>query len=106
MYCTVLDVNLGLKSRIYRSFTFPDYSIQELGKIFRQKVEEKEFNLAPDVDVDSVLVDKTTEEQRKSMNARLVRILLQESIEEASNREAACTRLPSFSGGDEPEDIS
>ena len=62
------------------------------------------------------LSEHTLDDQRKYMNARLVPILLQESIEEASNRlplnapvddlmvinekniKGACARLPSYSG--------
>ena len=32
-----LNVNPGLRSRIYRKFTFPDYSTDELGEIFSSK---------------------------------------------------------------------
>ena len=71
------------------------------------------------MDVSAILTLETTEEQRKTMNARLVRILLQESVEEASNRlplnaplhelmeikeldiVAACSRLPRGPGDDD-----
>ena len=113
-----LDVNPGLRSRIYRKFVFPDYSVTELGEIFEMKAEQKGFNIG-DVDVSQIFALHTSNEQRQNMNARLVRILLQESIEEASNRlplnaslerlmeisksdiEAACTRLPSYPGNGE-----
>lgn len=110
-----LDVNPGLRSRIYRRFVFPDYTPAELGEIFYMKAREKGFSIDDDVDVSSILSVHTTPEQRKNMNARLVRILLQESIEESSNRVplnapldqlmeikesdivAACSSLPSYS---------
>ena len=80
-----LNVNPGLRSRIYRKFVFPDYSIVELGEIFDIKAKEKGFNI-DDVNVSDILSEHTSDDQWKYMNARLVRILLQESIEEASNR--------------------
>ncbi|KAJ7380584.1 hypothetical protein OS493_009051 [Desmophyllum pertusum] len=110
-----LDVNPGLRSWIYRRFVFPDYTPAELGEIFYMKAREKGFSIDDDVDVSSILSVHTTPEQRKNMNARLVRILLQESIEESSNRVplnapldqlmeikesdivAACSSLPSYS---------
>ena len=45
-----LKVNPGLRSRIYRTFTFPDYTLRELGEIFNIKVEEKGFTIG-EVDV-------------------------------------------------------
>ena len=106
-----LDVNPGLRSRIYRNFVFPDYSTEELDEIFHRKAEQKSFKV--DANLSELLAQHTTPAQRKSMNARLVRILLQEAIDEASNRlplnaplsqlmelkesdiVSACTRLPS-----------
>lgn len=67
-----------------------------------------------DIDMADILTKNTTPEQGTNMNARLIWILLQESIEEASNRlpldgtleelmeikesdiAAACSRLPSI----------
>lgn len=110
-----LNVNPGLRSRIYRKFVFPDYSVSELGEIFNIKAEEKGFSI-DDVNVSDILSEHTSDDQRKYMNARLVRILLQESIEEASKRlplnapvdnlmvinekdiKGACARKPSYSG--------
>lgn len=111
-----LNVNPGLRSRIYRNFVFPDYSTEELNEIFHLKAEQKGFKV--DANVSELLSQHTTPAQRKSMNARLVRILLQEAIDEASNRlplnaplsqlmelkesdiVAACTRLPSVPQSD------
>lgn len=80
-----LNVNPGLRSRIYRKFVFPDYTAEELGEIFNLKVKEKGFVIG-ELDVPGILSKYTTQDQRKTMNARLVRILLEESIEEASQR--------------------
>ena len=117
-----LKVNPGLRSRIYRTFTFPDYTLRELGEIFNIKVEEKGFTIG-EVDVADILSSHTSPGQRKQMNARLVRILLQESIEKASNRVsldapaeelmttnqcdivATCKHLPSYPG-DEALDLT
>ena len=79
-----LNVNPGLRSRIYRNFVFPDYSTEELDKIFHRKAKQKGFKV--DANLSELLSQHTTPAQRKSMNARLVRILLQEAIDEASNR--------------------
>lgn len=38
-----LNVNPGLRSRIYRKFVFPDYSTVELQQIFYLKAREKGF---------------------------------------------------------------
>lgn len=111
-----LNVNPGLRSRIYRKFVFPDYTAEELGEIFNLKAKEKGFVIG-ELDVPGILSKHTTEDQRKTMNARLVRTLLEESIEEASQRVpldapiqdlmkieesdivAGCLRLPSVPGG-------
>ena len=74
-----LNVNPGLRSRIYRKFVFPDYSTEELGEIFSLKAEKKGFVIG-EVDVPGILSRFTTEEQRTTMNAVLVRILLQKSV--------------------------
>ena len=114
----MIFANPGLRSRIYRKFVFPDYSTDELGEIFSLKAKKKGFIIG-EVDVAGILSNYTTEEQRKTMNARLVRILLQESVEEASNRlpldaslnelmkieesdiVAGCSRLPIVPGRDD-----
>ena len=110
-----LNVNPGPRSGIYRKFIFPDYSTDELQQIFYLKASEKGFTINK-VDIKRILGEKTSDDQRRHMNARLMRILLQESIEEASNRlpldaslfqlmeikeedvVAACARLPTYSG--------
>lgn len=89
-------VNPGLNSRIYKTFAFPDYSTEELAKMFYMKAKQKGYSIAGDVNVSSVsdiLASCITVEQRKSMNARLVLKLLSEANEEISNR-----LLPSASG--------
>ena len=71
-----------------------------------------------DANVTEILAAYTSPAQRKNMNARLVRILFHESVEEASNRlplnatlsqlmelkeddvVSACARLPSVPEGD------
>ena len=71
-----------------------------------------------DANVAEILTAYTSPAQRKNMNARLVRILFHESVEEASNRlplnatlsqlmelkeddvVSACARLPSVPEGD------
>lgn len=113
-----LNVNPGLRSRIYRKFVFPDYTAEELGEIFNLKAKEKGFVIG-ELDVPGILSKYTTQDQRKTMNARLVRILLEESIKEASQRlpldaplqdlmkieesdiVAGCLRLPSVPGRDD-----
>ena len=79
-----LNVNPGLRSRIYRKFTFPDYSTDELGEIFHLKAKQEGFQV--DANVAEILAAYTSPARRKNMNARMVRILFHESVEEASNR--------------------
>ena len=79
-----LDVNPGLRSRIYRKFVFADYSMEELGEILNLKAEQKGFKV--DANVSELLARHTSQTQRSTMNVRLVRILVHEVIEEASNR--------------------
>lgn len=110
-----LDVSPGLRSRIYRKFIFPNYSTDELQQIIYLKASGKGFTINK-VDIKRILEEKTSDDQRRHMNARLMGILLQESIEEASNRlsldaslfllmqikeedvVAACARLLTYSG--------
>ena len=69
-------MNPRFRARIYRKFVFLDYSIEELGETFTLKAKEKGFVISK-VDVQEILSTHTTEEQRKTMNARLVRIVLE-----------------------------
>ena len=111
-------MNPGSRSCIYRKFVFPEYSAEELGEIFSLKAEKKGI-----CDRQSGRArnssEFSTEDQRKTMNTHLVRILLQESVEEASNRllldaslnelmkieesdtVAGCLRLPIVPGCDD-----
>ena len=41
----ILKVNPGSRCRIYRKFTFPNYSTEELGKIFHLKAEQDGFQV-------------------------------------------------------------
>lgn len=115
-YEKFLNVNPGLRSFIYQKLVFPDYSTGELGKIFSLKAEK--WLIIDKVDMAGILLKFTTEEQQKMMNACLISILLQESVEEASNRlplyaslnelmkteesdiVAGCSRLPIVPGRD------
>ena len=85
-----LDVNPGLRSRIYRNFVFPDYSTEELDEIFHRKAEQKSFKV--DANLSELLAQHTTPAQRKSMNARLVSCLLYTS---PSPRDLSTSRMPS-----------
>ena len=68
-----LKVNPGLRSRIYRTFTPPNYSTQDLGEIFHLKAEQEGFQV--DANVAEILVATTLPAQRSNMIAHLERIL-------------------------------
>ena len=54
-----LDVNPGLRSRIYRNCVFADYSTEELEEIFHLKAERKGFRV--DANVGELLTRQTSE---------------------------------------------
>ena len=60
------------------SLFLPDCSTEELRQI-SLRPDKKRFVIS-EVDVSGILSEFTTEEQQKTINARLVRILLQESV--------------------------
>ena len=54
----ILKVNPGLRCRIYRKFTFPNYSTEELGEIFHLKAEQDAFQV--DANVAEILAASTS----------------------------------------------
>lgn len=65
-----LKVNPGSRSRIYRKFTFPNYSAEELGEIFHLQAEQDGFQV--DANVAEILAASTSPAQKSNMNAHLV----------------------------------
>ena len=65
-----LDMNPGLRSRIYRKFVFANYSTKELEEIFHLKVEKKGFRV--DANVGELLTRHPSETQRSKINACLI----------------------------------
>lgn len=60
-----LNVNPGLRSRIYRKFVFPDYTAEELGEIFNLKAKEKGFVIG-ELDVPGILSKSAEDDERTS----------------------------------------
>jgi energy-coupling factor transporter ATP-binding protein EcfA2 len=66
-----VSANPGLKRRITYEFTFPDYSPDDLARIFTHQVTRRGFEIDPQVTVDSIagtISRLTTELQRRALN--------------------------------------
>lgn len=76
--------NPGLRSRFAREITFPDYSVDELQKIFHQMLAQHEYRLQPGADQTLRRILAGLHAGEDSGNARFARTL----FEQALNRQA------------------
>ena len=92
-----IDSNPGLQSRFNRYIEFPDYSAEELTKIFLKKAEACQYTC--DESVQSAIVDimrhAVATKDRNFGNARFVRNLFEKAIQRQANRLAAIPKLTS-----------
>ena len=81
-------VNSGLESRFNRVMDFPDFSIRELGAIFRQTAKKNKYILSKEVEhYLNAFIDLQTEKRDKNFgNGRWVRNLFEKTVERQSLR--------------------
>ena len=83
-----IDSNPGLQSRFTRYIEFPDYSEEELRRIFLLNCGKYEYHLTDDASnaLDLVLASAVANRDRSFGNARFVRNLFEKTVERQSNR--------------------
>eukprot|EP00930_Biecheleria_cincta_P096856 TRINITY_DN88635_c0_g1_i1.p1 TRINITY_DN88635_c0_g1~~TRINITY_DN88635_c0_g1_i1.p1 ORF type:complete len:495 (+),score=60.76 TRINITY_DN88635_c0_g1_i1:171-1655(+) len=84
-----MKANAGLTRRFPLTFTFPDYSSQELACIFVQKVKNAGYTLADDIGVDDIagwIEEHTTQESRSKMNGALANKLFADAKRSLDDR--------------------
>ncbi len=83
-----INSNPGLKSRFNRFFDFPDYSSEELYKIFCINVLKNQYKLTKDADIyiREVLDKKCNMKEDNFGNARFIRNLFESTIQNQANR--------------------
>jgi stage V sporulation protein K len=83
-----MDANAGLKRRFPMIFNFPDYSSQDLSRIFLKAASE-ENKLDEEITLEAVtnLIDhEITKEQRSELNGTVAKRLLQHAMENRDRR--------------------
>lgn len=81
-----LKSNPGFKSRIRNEIEFEDYSVEEMASIFKKMVAERHMELEPDVETDIHDMLELKSKAPDFGNARGVRNLFDEVIEEMNSR--------------------
>ena len=90
-----IDSNPGLQSRFTRYINFPDYTAEELVRIFYMYMKKNEYTLSKDGD--AMLREKleyaVAHKDRNFGNARYVRNIFEKAIQQQANRLAKQTGL-------------
>lgn len=83
-----IDANPGLESRFTRFIDFPDYSSNDLYKIFKLSVDKYNYVLTPDADayLQKMFKEAVAKKSRYFGNARYARNLFEQAITNQSNR--------------------
>ena len=83
-----IDSNPGLQSRFNRYINFPDYSAQELVKIFHMYMKKNQYTISDEAD--TLLKEKLNyaveHKDRNFGNARYVRNVFEKAIQMQANR--------------------
>ncbi len=92
-----IDSNPGLQSRFSRYIEFPDYSAEELFKIFELKMKENEYTITDDAKIylQTFFTDSVNNKDRNFGNGRFVRNVFEKVITRQSNRLASLPSLNS-----------
>ena len=85
---TFIDANPGLQSRFTRYINFPDYTSEELYKIFMRSINKYAYKLDPDAEKYIINnLDTTVKQKSRNFgNARYVRNLFEKTITNQANR--------------------
>jgi len=83
-----INSNPGLQSRFNRYIEFPDYSAEELYKIFELNLKQFDYKFAEDVKNPlKIFLEQTIKNKDKNFgNARFIRNLFEKTIERQANR--------------------
>lgn len=83
-----IDSNPGLQSRFNRYIEFPDYSAEELYKIFEKNVKACDYRISKETEMPlkEFLANKVAHKDKNFGNARFVRNLFEKTIEKQANR--------------------
>ena len=83
-----MDANAGLQSRFSRHIVFHDYSVRELGAIFRLMARKNKYVLSKDLEhwLDPAIGLWTKDRDRKFGNGRYVRNLFEKAVERQALR--------------------
>jgi SpoVK/Ycf46/Vps4 family AAA+-type ATPase len=87
----VINSNPGLASRFTRTFTFSNYSVEELTEIFRYNCKNKGFSIGDDTlrEVSDYFAGSGEKDSESFGNGRFVRNLFERTIQEMSSRLAS-----------------
>ncbi len=83
-----IDTNPGFKSRFNRYINFPDYTPDELLKIFETQCQKQEYQLTESAKtkVNSIFEDAYVSRDKSFGNGRLVRNVFEKTLEQQANR--------------------
>ena len=92
-----INSNPGLQSRFNRYIDFPDYSAEELSKIFLLLVEKSQYKCDQDVcnSIVQIMERAVTQKDRNFGNGRYVRNLFETAIQRQATRLAGVAPLTS-----------
>ena len=90
-----IDTNPGLESRFNRYIHFPDYSAEDLYKIFRQYLKKNQYTITKEAAafLQEHLEHKVATKDRNFGNARYVRNLFEKTIQAQANRIAKAGKV-------------
>ena len=90
-----IDSNPGLQSRFNRYIDFPDYTADELTRIFKMYMKKNQYTLAPDAEAYlKERFDYAVEHKDRNFgNARYARNVFEKSIQQQANRLEGRTNL-------------
>jgi stage V sporulation protein K len=94
-----VSVNPGIKRRVTYEFSFPDYSCEDLAKIFEHQVRRRGFETCPGVTTEmvaSVIERLTTEQQRATLNGGVGEHACRHAIFSLNRRQIAEVRMASL----------
>lgn len=83
-----MAINSGLESRFNRVVEFPDFTIEELGQIFRQQAKKAKYTLSADVErwINPYIAMLTKDKGKTFGNGRWVRNLFEKTLERQAQR--------------------
>jgi len=100
-----VSVNPGIKRRVTYEFTFPDYTSEDLARIFEHQVRRRGFEISPDATTEVIagaIERRTTQDQRMALNGGVGEHACRHAIFNLNRREMAAVRAAAKSDDAEP----